>query len=69
MVEDLVAGIREVLLQVFAELEAGMIRRDMDAHASSLEVTTDVASAKIRHSAANIIPPMDESAGRASEAG
>ena len=42
MVEDLVPGIPEVLLQVFAEFETSVIGRDVDAHYPSLEAATDL---------------------------
>jgi hypothetical protein len=53
-----VPGIRQVLLKVFAEFEAGVIGRDVDAHGFSLEVATDAAG--VGTVAREFIPSSDD---------
>jgi Family of unknown function (DUF6518) len=54
VVHDLVSRIRQMFLQIFAELETGMICANVDAHAPSLEVGCDSLRKR------NIIRQADE---------
>jgi hypothetical protein len=45
VVDDLVTGLAQVLLEVRAELETGVIGGDVDAHAHSLGKAADAAAA------------------------